>query len=85
MEKNQIDMLDFLKLLKLTTLSFAFAVSFAVSLGSFLFFLTYLPAITMNQSFAHMPPRQKLIWSFDFNVGMAFGFRFLVNAETRSE
>ncbi|XP_017444478.1 ATP-binding cassette, sub-family A (ABC1), member 15 isoform X1 [Rattus norvegicus] len=58
-------------------------VSFAVSLGSFLFFLTYLPAITMNQSFEHMPPRQKLIWSFDFNVGMAFGFRFLVNAETR--
>ncbi|GAB1292624.1 ATP-binding cassette transporter sub-family A member 15 [Apodemus speciosus] len=58
-------------------------VSFAVSLGSILFFLTYFPTITMYQSFEHMPSKQKLIWSFDFNVGMAFGFRFLANAEAK--
>ncbi|XP_052030926.1 phospholipid-transporting ATPase ABCA3-like [Apodemus sylvaticus] len=58
-------------------------VSFAVSLGSLLFFLTYFPTITMHQSFEHMPSKQKLMWSFDFNVGMAFGFRFLVNAEAK--
>ncbi|XP_034369378.1 phospholipid-transporting ATPase ABCA3-like isoform X1 [Arvicanthis niloticus] len=58
-------------------------VSFAVSLGSFLFFLTYFPSIRMNQSFEHMSPKQKLIWSFDFNVGMAFGFRLLVNADEK--
>uniref|UniRef100_E9PWH4 ATP-binding cassette, sub-family A member 15 n=1 Tax=Mus musculus TaxID=10090 RepID=E9PWH4_MOUSE len=58
-------------------------VSLAMSLGSFLFFLTYFPAVAMHQSFERMPSKQKLIWSFDFNVGMAFGFRFLVNTDAK--
>jgi ATP-binding cassette subfamily A (ABC1) protein 3 len=78
-------MLYFSTLLKLTTLPFLFAVSLAMSLGSFLFFLTYFPAVAMHQSFERMPSKQKLIWSFDFNVGMAFGFRFLVNTDAKSE
>ncbi|XP_031243982.1 ATP-binding cassette sub-family A member 3-like isoform X2 [Mastomys coucha] len=57
--------------------------SLAMSMGSCLFFLTVLPAITMHQSFEHMPSKEKLMWSFDFNIGMAFGFRFLVNAEAK--
>lgn len=83
--KKPIYMLYFSKLLKLIILPFTFAVDVAVSLGSFFFLLTYFPCITMYSNYEHMTFKQKLIWCFNFNVGMAFGFKFLIDAETKSE
>lgn len=78
-------MLCFSKLLKLTTLPFTFAVNFAMSLGSSFFLLTYFPYVIMYSKYEQMTFKQKLIWCFDYNVGMAFGFKFLIDAETKSE
>ncbi|XP_040611318.1 ATP-binding cassette sub-family A member 3 isoform X3 [Mesocricetus auratus] len=58
-------------------------VNFAVSLGSCFFLLTYFPCITIYSNYEHMTFKQKLIWCFNFNVGMAFGFKFLIDAEAK--
>lgn len=75
----------FSKLLKLVILPFTFAVNFAVTLGSCFFSLTYFPCMTMYSNYEHMTVKQKLIWCFNFNAGMMFGLKFLIDAETRSE
>ncbi|XP_052619339.1 phospholipid-transporting ATPase ABCA3-like [Peromyscus californicus insignis] len=54
------------------------------------FFMNYLTLVQSivwekeNQlKYEQMTFKQKLIWSFDYNVGMAFGFKFLIDAETK--
>ncbi|ERE78155.1 ATP-binding cassette sub-family A member 3, partial [Cricetulus griseus] len=80
----------FLSFYAISSIFFSFMIStffnrvnVAVSLGSFFFLLTYFPCITMYSNYEHMTFKQKLIWCFNFNVGMAFGFKFLIDAETK--
>ncbi|XP_051002939.1 phospholipid-transporting ATPase ABCA3-like [Acomys russatus] len=80
----------FLSFYAVSSIFFSFMIStlfdranFAVSLGSCFFFLTYFPSISMHQIYERMTPKQKLIWSFNFNSAMTFGFKFLSDAETK--
>ncbi|XP_055483588.1 phospholipid-transporting ATPase ABCA3-like [Psammomys obesus] len=80
----------FLSFYAISSIFFSFMIStlfdrvnFAVSLGSCFFFLSYFPYITIQQNYGIMTLKQKLIWSFNFNIAMAFGFKFLVEAETK--
>nr|XP_042138721.1 phospholipid-transporting ATPase ABCA3-like isoform X4 [Peromyscus maniculatus bairdii] len=80
----------FLSLYASSSIFFSFMVStlfnrvnFAMSLGSSFFLLTYFPYVIMYSKYEQMTFKQKLIWCFDYNVGMAFGFKFLIDAETK--
>ncbi|XP_076697038.2 phospholipid-transporting ATPase ABCA3-like [Callospermophilus lateralis] len=57
-------------------------VNFAVALGSFLFFITCLPATRLLVNAGQMTLKQKLIFCLSCNVAMALGFKFLLDAES---
>ncbi|XP_059123759.1 phospholipid-transporting ATPase ABCA3-like [Peromyscus eremicus] len=87
---DPILVLVFLSLYASSSIFFSFMVStlfnrvnFAMSLGSSFFLLTYFPYAIMYSKYEQMTFKQKLSWSFDYNVGMAFGFKFLIDAETK--
>ncbi|KAM5130482.1 phospholipid-transporting ATPase ABCA3-like [Callospermophilus lateralis] len=58
------------------------SVNFAVALGSFLFFITCLPATRLLVNAGQMTLKQKLIFCLSCNVAMALGFKFLLDAES---
>ncbi|XP_038178851.1 phospholipid-transporting ATPase ABCA3-like [Arvicola amphibius] len=87
---DPILVLVFLSSYAISSIFFSFMIStlfnrvnFAVTLGSCLFFLTYFPCITMYSNYEHMTFKQKLIWCFNFNAGMMFGLKFLIDSERR--
>ncbi|XP_047389769.1 phospholipid-transporting ATPase ABCA3-like [Sciurus carolinensis] len=57
-------------------------VNFAVALGGFLFFITYLPAVRLLVNSGQMTFKQKLIFCLCCNVAMALGFKYLLDAES---
>ncbi|XP_024416312.2 phospholipid-transporting ATPase ABCA3-like [Desmodus rotundus] len=78
----------FLLCFAISTIFFSFMVStffnkvhFAVSVGGFIYFATYLPATRISSNYAQMTVTQKLASCLSSNIVMALGAKFLVKAE----
>ncbi|XP_057605511.1 phospholipid-transporting ATPase ABCA3-like [Hippopotamus amphibius kiboko] len=56
-------------------------VSFAVSIGGFIYLATYFPAVSIFSNYAQMTLTQKLASCLSSNIAMALGTKLLVKAE----
>ncbi|XP_042778092.1 phospholipid-transporting ATPase ABCA3-like isoform X1 [Panthera leo] len=78
----------FLLCFAIATMFFSFMVStffnkvhFAVSVGGFIYLVTYFPVVTVSINFAEMTFTQKLASCLSSNIAMGLGTKFLVKAE----
>ncbi|XP_054570377.1 phospholipid-transporting ATPase ABCA3-like [Eptesicus fuscus] len=78
----------FLLCFAISTILFSFMVStffnkahLAISLGGFIYIISYFPAPRISSSYAQMTLTQKLAFFLSSNVAMALGTKYLVRAE----
>uniref|UniRef100_A0A5F9D2E5 ABC transporter domain-containing protein n=1 Tax=Oryctolagus cuniculus TaxID=9986 RepID=A0A5F9D2E5_RABIT len=64
-------------------ISFIFAAYFAITLGGFCFFITYLPAANLSVNYGQMTFNQKIVSCLSSNYAMALGFKFIFDAEVK--
>nr|XP_017197999.1 phospholipid-transporting ATPase ABCA3 isoform X2 [Oryctolagus cuniculus] len=80
----------FLLFYTMPSICFSFMVStffsnayFAITLGGFCFFITYLPAANLSVNYGQMTFNQKIVSCLSSNYAMALGFKFIFDAEVK--